>query len=847
MPASTSSISNHAKRAHLAGKNIGLSISDNADRTQRGFDRIHQNTFMYEIARTLYRRGASISYGGHLGNEGFTGASLQFLIDEQQSAIKDQRIQSYVAWPLQFLSSGVQDDFSKFADIKELPAPKEFSGAKNEFLDSKPIPNRYYWFRSLTALRQEMNSKIDARVVLGGKTNGFIGRYPGIVEEVLFAVRTRTPVYLCGGFGGAACALSQLFYGDVAPDLDSDSKYSDEHYAASVSYYEAASALKLGTMLNTTTPYERFVGHAVDYRLLCEFFRVLGVAGLNNGLSPQENQILFETPSLDEIRTLVLTGLKRLFLVSQEFASPRNESGILPEAAFEQAMQSASGRRSPLINSFQAFALDSADELLSLESALFPLIGSHYLDVRQPALQKCAPAIIEQFNSISNARALLSLDLAALGWIPARSNVSVIGEFLAELSRTNPVVAELDTVRKHFPTADSVSFSPTTNPKTSSIHIDGPTQAKLSKAIQRAFPNPKLLRTALLAQLNDDIWNYAGMDDEYPDVRFKMISQYNARYKICQLVSSLLDENPTNGELLEFAWRQQILKRPSGPEKNDPEDGSLERMLEPARGFTDVSQLLQRLGKVVNSVCQISYPLAGGVTYGTGFLIGNGTVLTNWHVVKDVTAANRSDVRFKFDYRTAPDGVTLSAGVEYRLVDGEDWLIDHSPYATEDNWIRTIDEDKALDRSLEFLDYAVLRVSGEPGNNPIGGNASENAELRGCLSLDDAIDVPTNPQSAVWCFQHPYENGQSLPQQVDWNKPALFGSNPNKSRVWYEINTRPGSSGSPILTNKIELIALHHAGGKDWPAPGQYLYNRGIPLVAIRNLLKQRGKLVEIK
>ncbi len=381
------------------------------------------------------------------------------------------------------------------------------------------------------------------------------------------------------------------------------------------------------------------------------------------------------------------------------------------------------------------------------------------------------------------------------------------------------------------------------------MHIDGPEQGKLSKAIQSAFPVPKGLRTALLTQLDDEIWNYAGMDDEYPDIRFKMISAYNARYKIGPLVSALLNENPTNEKLLEFAWRHQIIKRPGGAlGQVGPEDGSLERMLEPARGFTDVGQMLRQLGRVVNSVCQISYPVEGQVSYGTGFLIGNSTVLTNWHVMELVTAANRKDVRLKFDYRTGPDGVTLSQPVEYRLVDSDaDWLLDHSPYDPLDKGMRTIDEEKALDRNPEHLDYAVLRVAGEPGNKPVGAKPSENAEPRGCLSLNEAIEVPTALDSAVWCFQHPYENGQSLPQQVDWNKPGLLGGNPNHSRVWYDINTRPGSSGSPILTNKLQLCALHHAGGKDWPAPGQYLYNRGIPLVTIRELLTKRRKLGEIR
>lgn len=379
------------------------------------------------------------------------------------------------------------------------------------------------------------------------------------------------------------------------------------------------------------------------------------------------------------------------------------------------------------------------------------------------------------------------------------------------------------------------------------MHIDGPEQVKLSKTIIGAFPSQLQLHSALLAQLNDSYMKYSGMFDDYPSTLLKIIQEYNRRNQVCKLVSALLNENPTNSDLLEFAWRHEILKRPRGAMGQlGPDDGSLERMLEPTRGFTDVGLMLQRMGRVVNSVCQISYPLAGGITYGTGFLIGNSTVLTNWHVVELVAAANRKEVRLKFDYRTGPDGVTLSPGVEFSLVDSDDWLIDHSPYDPADKAIRTIDEEKTLDRSLENLDYAVLRVAGEPGNKPVGVKASENAELRGCLSLNEAIDVPTDLQSAVWCFQHPYENGQSLPQQVDWNKPGFLGFNFNKTRVWYNFNSLPGSSGSPVLTNKMQLCALHQAGGKDWPAPVEYMYNRGIPLVKIRDLLQKRRKLGDI-
>lgn len=466
MPSAATTIETDQMSARLEGKTVGLSISDNADRTTRGFDRIHQNTFMYKVAQALYRCGASISYGGHLRNEGFTSTSLQYLVDEQQSTIEDQRIQSYVAWPLYcgdaISQDGLQDDFLKFAEIIELPAPDEYDGPKFEFLDSTHIPNRYYWFRSLTELRRKMNAEIHARVVLGGKTRGFVGRYPGIVEEVLFAVSTKSPLYVCGGFGGAAFALAQLFLGKTATDLDSLSQYADEQYAATASYYEASTALKLRPFLNAITPFDRFVGYSVDYPLLCDFFREVGVGGLNNGLSPQENEILFETPSLDEIRTLVLTGLTRLFAVSQQYKSPCEETENRPDVVFERAIRHASQPRSPLIYNFQTFALEGADELLTLESELFQVFGDRYRDVRQRVLQQTAPTICEQFSSVSNSRSLLSLDLASLSWAPARGDVPLIADFFSELSKVIPAIAGCDAVRRHLPTVEAPSVTETT-------------------------------------------------------------------------------------------------------------------------------------------------------------------------------------------------------------------------------------------------------------------------------------------------------------------------------------------------------------------------------------------------
>ena len=40
--------------------------------------------------------------------------------------------------------------------------------------------------------------------------NGYLGDYSGIIEEALHAVRNRQPLFIAGGFGGAAALLAHL-------------------------------------------------------------------------------------------------------------------------------------------------------------------------------------------------------------------------------------------------------------------------------------------------------------------------------------------------------------------------------------------------------------------------------------------------------------------------------------------------------------------------------------------------------------------------------------------------------------------------------------------------------------
>ena len=70
--------------------------------------------------------------------------------------------------------------------------------------------------RALHHIRQALPQYCDARLLIGGKTrrqstdipNGYIGDFPGIVEEALYTLRKGQPLFIAGGFGGAAALLA---------------------------------------------------------------------------------------------------------------------------------------------------------------------------------------------------------------------------------------------------------------------------------------------------------------------------------------------------------------------------------------------------------------------------------------------------------------------------------------------------------------------------------------------------------------------------------------------------------------------------------------------------------------
>ena len=141
-------------------------------------------------------------------------------------------------------------------------------------------------------MREKMVTDIDARIVLGGQIRGYAGGIPGLVEEVLLALRHSQPVFLLGSMGGCARVIIKAIEGRRLMELTEEYQSESEGYSEFLDYVK-----------------QRPDGIDIDYPTMMDELQRLGVAGLNNGLSGDDNRILFETPHIPVMVSLVLKGL----------------------------------------------------------------------------------------------------------------------------------------------------------------------------------------------------------------------------------------------------------------------------------------------------------------------------------------------------------------------------------------------------------------------------------------------------------------------------------------------------------------------------------------------------------
>lgn len=261
----------------LSNRVVAISISDSPDMASLGLSSEHLTDAMAEVARYLMSMGARLVYGGDLRPGGFTLLLLELVERHRRDADpSDERISftNFFPWPVHVSLS--DEEVRQRAEATRGVAELVFLTVGGEIMSSEEreqlAPRSSTddeWSNGLTAMRGVVTARSDARVVLGGRVEGFKGKMPGIAEEALAALRAGQPLFLLGGFGG--CAR------DIAEDLG----------LAQTRPQGRREWPDRGAFANYTT------------------------GNLNNGLDADENGTLATTVHVDQAVTLILRGLLR--------------------------------------------------------------------------------------------------------------------------------------------------------------------------------------------------------------------------------------------------------------------------------------------------------------------------------------------------------------------------------------------------------------------------------------------------------------------------------------------------------------------------------------------------------
>lgn len=297
--------------AHLTGIKVGISISDYHKESMlfSGIDRQIQELLMSEIAGFFLGHKATLIYGGDLRNNGFT----RYLQNEAkiiQDRFKTNEIfcRNYFAWPIYLTKNKSIASWRASCvgvlDIQDVKPPMDLQEQAKYYHDFfKPdIPERsYLWARSLTYMREKMISECDIRITACGKWTGYAGVMPGILEEVLIAIKKKKPLYLLGGFGGITKKICQA----IESSTDNKADFPEELTFLWQKNHMAGYELLKDEYIKHHKPF-------APYELLRE---ILTFDSLHNGLSEKENIQLFHAISFAEAIQLILNGMERLHYI----------------------------------------------------------------------------------------------------------------------------------------------------------------------------------------------------------------------------------------------------------------------------------------------------------------------------------------------------------------------------------------------------------------------------------------------------------------------------------------------------------------------------------------------------
>ncbi|TDS28027.1 TIR domain-containing protein [Halanaerobium congolense] len=272
----------------LKDKKIAFSISETSKKQKELKFYVLKNV-MSELVRYIFYFGGDIYYGGSLkydeeGNFNLLKTMLEVLeLYFNYEKADDKRIYNYVP---QKISNKISVNYkARYKNLLEIIECGQNEGS-NITKDKKTELEE--WIDDLSIMRNKIIDEIDAVILMGGKYFNYSGKYPGLLEEFLLAIKKQKTIFLLGGFGGVTKEIINLLKGKDSEYL-SEVKQLEKNSSEYRTYYSNNIILKYSDIKDKI--------NNLDYR------------NLNNGLSEEENRMLFRTEDSHQIISLIIKGL----------------------------------------------------------------------------------------------------------------------------------------------------------------------------------------------------------------------------------------------------------------------------------------------------------------------------------------------------------------------------------------------------------------------------------------------------------------------------------------------------------------------------------------------------------
>ncbi len=343
------------KERPLNRKVLAISFGYSPELAELGYLSQHLDEAIIYLLRPLVRLGMDLLYGGlppkrtddtisisSIGSAPHRNMTLTLLnllndersIDETDLAdpghtstpMRTARLYNPSAWP-RCDTITPEDEAAWINTCSILRILPKDAGLAGKLPDKTSKPDRFFAFQAIVlsqmrcrlaegfdcAIPRDAKHKVKPAVFvfIGGKMSGFSGIMPGIMEEFLRATEQQLPVYLLGGFGGAAGIIAHALTTKVRRDA-----------AFTTAFYSTSQTPDYQTMLEGfgKMDSQAFLGPNETFDQLWKVIEEGREAGLpalfRNGLDTVENQELVTTTDTIKAVHLVWHGLNRLFFKS---------------------------------------------------------------------------------------------------------------------------------------------------------------------------------------------------------------------------------------------------------------------------------------------------------------------------------------------------------------------------------------------------------------------------------------------------------------------------------------------------------------------------------------------------